>query len=61
MLLGKPESILSPNIKEHLKGANFVHSNRFGLFLIYILSQSSNIVVDNFRNFNVAHDSVLPS
>lgn len=34
MLLGKPESILSPNIREHLKGANFVHSNRFGLFLI---------------------------
>lgn len=54
MLLGKPESILSPNIREHLKGANFVHSNRF-------VSQSSNIVVDNFRNFNVAHDSVLPS
>lgn len=60
MLLGKPESILSPNIREHLKGANFVHSNRFGLFLI-LYYQSSNIVVDNFRNFNVAHDSVLPS
>lgn len=38
MLLGKPESILSPNIREHLKGANFVHSNPD-----IILSQSSNI------------------
>lgn len=60
MLLGKPESILSPNIREHLKGANFVHSNPFGLFLILYYHRVQILIVDNFRNFYVAHNSVLP-
>lgn len=61
MLLGKPESILSPNIREHLKGVNFVHSNPFGLFMILYYHRVQILIVDNFRNFYVhAHNSVLP-
>lgn len=49
MLLGKPESILSPNIREQSKGENFVHSNQFGLYNYGVKKKWSLIIFAIFK------------